>query len=56
MAKQVEKGFKLIKGAVGVAFSPDAKEEGNREIDLKHATQSQLEFLFDRNHPYVIKG
>lgn len=46
--------FELIKGAKGTAISPDAPV-GFKEFDLENATQAQLEFLFKRNYPYVIK-
>ena len=46
--------YKLVKGAKGIAFSTDAPE-GFVEIDLEKATQKQLEFLYKRKYPLVIK-
>jgi len=37
------------------AISPDAKDEKNRIIDFKHATQEQMAFLYKQKHPAIIK-
>lgn len=53
MAK-TESKYELKKGAKGVCISPDAPD-GLQEIDLEKASQEQLEFLYKRKVPYVIK-
>lgn len=47
--------YKLNKKSKAIeAFTPDAKDEF-KHIVFKSATQKQLEFLFKRKHPAVLK-
>ena len=48
--------YKLNKKIKAIeCFSPDAKDEKNKHIILKVATQSQFEFLYKRKNPVVIQ-
>jgi len=46
--------YKLKKGEKGIAISSDAPKDF-KVIDLEKANQNELEFLFKRKHPFVIK-